>query len=155
MTHLLVSLVEGEVFPFDSHQDLMGPRFHHFPSTYDEDGVGTLYGGQSVGYDDAGATFLGFVQGLLHNLRTDFKKFVWCSNRDRAVIHWKQILDPAARYSKQKMMIKFILLFSSQTPKYLSFWALFWLGHWHGNSGSRWPEMKTINVESVDKKRGM
>ncbi len=46
----------------------MRALLHDFPMVYHGDGVGVLNGRQSVGDDDAGATLLSLVQGLLYHL---------------------------------------------------------------------------------------
>ena len=57
----MVGLVKGEVLSLKTQENLVGPGLDNLATAEDQDGVGALDGGESVGDDDAGATFLGFI----------------------------------------------------------------------------------------------
>lgn len=52
----------------------MGPLFNHYTLWHNCNDIRVLDGGQTMGNDNAGPTFSGFVQGNLHRLqRKDYK----------------------------------------------------------------------------------
>ena len=56
-----LSVAHPVVATFSGQQFLVGTDFRHVTSVYDNNDVSVLYGGQTVGYHDAGTAFLGLV----------------------------------------------------------------------------------------------
>ena len=54
----------------------MGPLFDHYPLWHDSNDIWVPDGGQTMGNDNAGSTFSGFVQGDLHCLQREDGKLV-------------------------------------------------------------------------------
>lgn len=69
--------------PLQVHELVVCSLLYHDAPGHDSDDVGVLNSGQAVGDHDAGASFPGFVQGLLHCLSTHIDRQEASSRRER------------------------------------------------------------------------